>query len=57
MTFSLYRISTAVRSFWALYTLPQGQVDSFLGAYDIFDHDWAHEDELRRQMGATTIAR
>lgn len=52
MTFSLYRISTAVRSFRALYTLPQEQVDSFLGAYDIFDHDWANEDELRRQMGS-----
>jgi sterol 24-C-methyltransferase len=52
MTLSLYRISTAARSFRALYTLPQDQVDSFLGAYDIFDHDWAHEGELRRQMGS-----
>jgi sterol 24-C-methyltransferase len=52
MSFSPYRISTAVRSFRALYTLSQDRVDSFLKAYDIFDHDWAHEDELRRQMGS-----
>jgi sterol 24-C-methyltransferase len=52
MSFSLYRISTAVRSFRALYTLPQTTVDSFLASYDIFDHDWANEDELRRRMGS-----
>ncbi len=52
MSFSLYRLSTAARSFRALYTLPQTTVDSFLASYDIFDHDWANEDELRRQMGS-----
>jgi sterol 24-C-methyltransferase len=52
LSFRLYRISTALRSFRALYTLPQDKVDSFLASYDIFDHDWAHEDELRRTMGS-----
>lgn len=51
MSFSLYRMSTAVRSFRALYTLPPNQVDSFLKSYDIFDHDWSNEDDLRRQLG------
>jgi sterol 24-C-methyltransferase len=45
------RISTILRSFWALYTLPKEQVESFLGAYNIFDHDWSREDELRHAMG------
>jgi|HubBroStandDraft_6_1064221.scaffolds.fasta_scaffold03842_7 sterol 24-C-methyltransferase len=45
------RISTILRSFWALYTLPKEQVESFLAAYDIFDHDWSREDELQRVMG------
>ena len=26
-------------------------MESFLGAYDIFEHDWSREDELRRVMG------
>ena len=52
LKFSLDRVSTIVKSFRTLYTLPQEKVDAFLGAYDIFDHDWANEDEMRRWMGA-----
>jgi sterol 24-C-methyltransferase len=52
MRFRLDRISTIVRSFRTLYSLPQDRVDSFLSSYNIFDHDWDHEDELRRTMGS-----
>lgn len=51
LRFKRDRISTILRAFWALYTLPKEKVDAFLGAYDIFDHDWSREDQLRRAMG------
>jgi len=56
LQFRLDRLSTIVKSFRILYALPQEKVDAFLGAYCIFDHDWAHEEELRRKMGADYYA-
>lgn len=52
MHFWLYRISTVLKSFKTLYCLPQEKVDAFLASYDIYDHDWADEDELIEKMGA-----
>lgn len=45
------RLSTILRAYRALYTLPKEKVDAFLGAYDIFDHDWSGEGELQHTMG------
>lgn len=49
--FKLYRLMTVLKSFKTLYTLPQEKIDTFLNSYDIFDHDWIHEDELIEKMG------
>jgi sterol 24-C-methyltransferase len=49
--FLFYRLSTICRSFKALYTLPAEKVEAFLSSYDIWDHDWASEDQLIKQMG------
>src|SRR5437868_8674455 len=51
LKFRLDRVSSILKSFRTLYTLPQEKVDAFLSAYCIFDHDWAYEDEMRRKMG------
>jgi sterol 24-C-methyltransferase len=52
MQLTVDRLSTILRSFRTLYSLPPEKVEAFLGAYNIFDHDWANEDELQRRMGA-----
>lgn len=49
--FFSYRVGTILKSFKTLYTLPQEKVDSFLGAYNIYDHDWANEEVLVKDMG------
>jgi len=49
--FFSYRVGTILKSFKTLYTLPQEKVDAFLGSYNIYDHDWANEEELIKEMG------
>ncbi len=51
LQFFSYRVSTILKSFKTLYTLPREKVDAFLGSYNIYDHDWANEEELIREMG------
>lgn len=51
LEFKLYRLSTILKSFKILYTLSQEKIDAFLNSYDIYDHDWANEDELIAKMG------
>ncbi len=46
-----YRMSTILKSFKTLYTLPPEKVESFLNSYDIYDHDWVDEDHLISQLG------
>jgi sterol 24-C-methyltransferase len=46
-----YRISTILKSLKTLYTLPKEKIDAFMDSYEIYDHDWANEDELIRKMG------
>ncbi|HNA62175.1 MAG TPA: class I SAM-dependent methyltransferase [Rhabdochlamydiaceae bacterium] len=49
--FFSYRVGTILKSFKTLYTLSQEKVDAFLGSYNIYDHDWANEEELIKEMG------
>lgn len=51
LSFFAYRLSTILKSFKTLYTLPQEKVDAFLNSYNIYNHDWANEEELIRDMG------
>ena len=51
LQFFSYRLTTILKSFKILYTLPREKVDAFLGSYNIYDHDWANEEELIREMG------
>ncbi len=51
LQFFSYRLSTILKSFKILYTLPREKVDAFLGSYNIYDHDWANEEELIKEMG------
>lgn len=46
-----YRTSTVLKAFKELYSLPQEKVDAFLNSYDIYDHDWADEEQLIKKMG------
>jgi sterol 24-C-methyltransferase len=46
-----YRLSTVLKSFKTLYTLPSEKIEAFLGSYNIYDHDWVDEDQLISQMG------
>lgn len=43
----LYRLSTILHSFKALYRLSPEQVDSFLNAYDIYDCDWVQGKAIK----------
>ncbi len=52
LQFSLYRLSTVLRSFKTLYTLPQDKIDAFMNSYNIYDHDWSNEEQLIKEMGA-----
>lgn len=51
LQFFTYRLSTILKSFKTLYTLPREKIDAFMDSYDIYDHDWANEEELIRKMG------
>ncbi len=51
LSFFAYRLSTIAKSFKTLYTLPQEKIDAFLNSYNIYNHDWANEEELIRDMG------
>jgi sterol 24-C-methyltransferase len=46
-----YRLSTILESIKTLYTLPPDKVSSFVKAYDIYNYDWANEDELINAFG------
>ena len=52
LQFWSYRTSTVLKSFKALYTLPQEKIEAFLNSYNIYDHDWVNEDHLIEKMGA-----
>jgi sterol 24-C-methyltransferase len=52
LQFKAYRLLTVLKSLKTLYTLPQDKIDAFLNSYDIYDHDWADEEELIQNMGA-----
>lgn len=49
--FFFYRLGTVLKSLKALYTLPQEKVDAFMNSYNIYDHDWIHEDKMIEKMG------
>ena len=51
LQFYSYRLSTVLKSFKTLYTLPREKVDAFMDSYEIYDHDWANEEELIQKMG------
>lgn len=51
LPFQSYRLKTILQSFAALYCLSRKDVDAFLGAYCIFDHEWADEAKLKQSMG------
>ncbi len=51
LQFWFYRLSTMAKSFKVLYRLSPEKVDAFLGSYDIYDHDWADEEQLIKKMG------
>lgn len=51
LQFKAYRLMTILKSFKTLYTLPEEKIDAFLNSYDIYDHDWANEEELIENMG------
>ena len=51
LQFKLYRMSTVMKSFKTLYTLPPEKIDAFLNSYNIYDHDWVNEDQLIKDMG------
>jgi sterol 24-C-methyltransferase len=40
-----------LRSLKTLYTLPKEKVDAFLSSYEIYEHDWANEEQLIEKMG------
>ena len=51
LQFWAYRISTACKSLKTLYTLPPEKVSAFLDSYEIYDCDWANEEDLIKKMG------
>ncbi|NNM43262.1 MAG: methyltransferase domain-containing protein [Chlamydiae bacterium] len=51
LQFKFYRMSTVMKSFKTLYTLPPEKIDAFLNSYNIYDHDWVNEDQLIKDMG------
>lgn len=46
-----YRISTILRSFKVLYSLPPEKLNAFLDSYVIYDHDWVNEEALVKELG------
>lgn len=53
--FWMYRLSTILKSFKALYTLPPDKLRAFLDSYAIFDLDWIHEEKMIKELGADYI--
>jgi sterol 24-C-methyltransferase len=51
MRFWGYRLSTILKSFITLYTLPPEKVDAFLNSYVIYEHDWTDEKDLIESLG------
>lgn len=51
LQFKLSRLSTILKSFKTLYSLPPEKIDAFMNSYDIYDHDWANEEHLIQNMG------
>lgn len=51
LQFFSYRLSTILKSFKTIYTLPREKVDAFLDSYNIYDHDWSNEDQMIKDMG------
>ncbi len=51
LRFWLYRTGTILKSFKALYSLPSEKVDAFLDSYSIYDHDWADEKKMIKELG------
>lgn len=51
LLFQFYRIKTFQRSLKSLCTLPPEKIDTVLHADNIFDQNWANEDELIKKMG------
>ena len=49
--FWMYRLSTILKSFKILYSLPDEKLNAFLDSYAIFDHEWADEEALIKEMG------
>ncbi len=53
--FWAYRLSTILKSFKTLYTLPPAKIDAFMNSYIIYDHDWANEKELVEEFGPNYV--
>ncbi len=53
--FLTYRLSTILKSFKTLYTLPSSKVEAFLKSYIIYDHDWADEKEMIKTFGPNYV--
>lgn len=51
LNFWTYRLSTILKSFKFLYTLPPEKLNAFLDSYVIYDHDWVNEEALIKEMG------
>jgi sterol 24-C-methyltransferase len=52
-----YRCKTMAGAAKALYSLPKDKVDAFLGSYDVYNYDWANEQELIDKMGPDYYAK
>ena len=57
LQFFAYRVGTMAKSFKTLYTLPKEKVSAFLNSYDMYDHDWADEEELLKTLGPEYYAK
>lgn len=53
--FWAYRLSTILKSFKALYTLPSSKIDAFMNSYVIYDYDWVDEKELIEKFGPNYV--
>mmetsp|Transcript_27210 Transcript_27210/g.59024 ORF Transcript_27210/g.59024 Transcript_27210/m.59024 type:complete len:361 (+) Transcript_27210:338-1420(+) len=42
--FDTYRLKTRAKSFWALATMTETEIDSYLGSYILFDGDWSNDN-------------
>ncbi len=51
LDFWTYRLSTVLRSFKSLYSLPPEKVKAFVDSYQVYDYDWADEKQLIEKLG------